>query len=91
LPETKKSIFTKKYNLFRDLIISARKEAALSQVDLAKKLKRPQSFVSKYERGERRLDLVEFLEIAKAIGIDPIDLIKKLERAFHGQNNNCRP
>jgi len=76
----KKSIFTQKYNRFRELIIAARREANLSQVALAAKLKRPQSFVSKYERGERRLDVVEFLEIAKVIGINPLKIIKELER-----------
>ena len=81
----KKSIFTEKYNIFRDLIINARKTADLSQIDLARKLKRPQSFVSKYERGERRLDLVEFLEIAKAIGINPIEIIQELESGKHDQ------
>lgn len=84
MAEGKKSVFTQKYNLFRELIVAARKKTGLSQVSLAKRLKRPQSFVSKYERGERRLDLVEFLEIAKAIGINPIKIIKELERGFHG-------
>lgn len=81
MTEPKKSIFTKKYNLFRELIISARKGVGLSQVSLAKRLKRPQSFVSKYERGERRLDIVEFLEVAKAIGINPLKIIKELEKS----------
>lgn len=71
LADTKKSIFTEKYNRFRELIVKARKEAGLSQGEIAKKLNRPQSFVSKYERGERRIDIVEFLEVAKAIGINP--------------------
>ena len=52
--------------------------AGLTQVQLAKKLRRPQSFVSKYETGERRLDVVEFLEIAKALSADPADLIREL-------------
>lgn len=51
--------------------MKARKSAGLTQVDLASRLKRPQSFVSKYERGERRLDLVEFGEVAAALGINP--------------------
>ncbi len=87
MTETKKSIFTKKYNQFRELIITARKEADLSQVDLAKKIKRPQSFVSKYERGERRLDIVEFLEVSKAIGINPLKIIKELERGCEDHKN----
>jgi len=45
---------------------------------LAKKLKKPQSFVSKYERGERRLDVIEFLDIVKNLGADPHEIIKKI-------------
>lgn len=74
-----KSVFTRRYDRFRLLLIEARKAAGLTQGELAKKLSRPQSFVSKYERGERRLDVVEFLEVALAIGIDATNFIKKLD------------
>lgn len=73
-----KSVFTAEYDRFRQLLIEARKAAGLTQAELATKLARPQSFVSKVERGERRLDVVEFFEVARAIGIDPIDFLKKL-------------
>lgn len=76
-----KSVFTGIYEGFRLLLIEARNSAGLTQVGLARKLGRPQSFVSKYERGERRLDIVEFLEIAGAIGIDPSHFIRKLQQA----------
>lgn len=46
----------------------ARKDAGITQAELAKKLKKPQSYVSKVENGERRLDVVELIEIAKFIG-----------------------
>jgi transcriptional regulator with XRE-family HTH domain len=62
-------------------MIGARKSANLTQAELAKRLSRPQSFVSKYERGERRLDVVEFLEVTKALGMDPASLIKELDSA----------
>jgi transcriptional regulator with XRE-family HTH domain len=75
----KKSIFTSRYQKLKKLLIEARKDAGLTQVDLAAKLDRPQSFVSKYERGERRLDLVEFLEVADALRIDPAEFIEKLQ------------
>ncbi|MDD3002052.1 MAG: helix-turn-helix transcriptional regulator [Candidatus Riflebacteria bacterium] len=80
MADTRKSIFTEKYNRFRELIVEARKEAGLSQGEVAKKLNRPQSFVSKYERGERRIDIVEFLEVAKAIGVNPLQIIKALKQ-----------
>jgi transcriptional regulator with XRE-family HTH domain len=59
-------------------MIEARVSASLTQAELAERLSRPQSFVSKYERGERRLDVIEFLEVSKAIGIDASKLIKDL-------------
>lgn len=73
-----KSVFTEEYERFRQMLIEARKERGLTQVDIAERLGKPQSFVSKYERAERRLDVVEFLEVAKAIGIDPKALIERL-------------
>ena len=70
------------YKTFRNLVIEARKSAALTQVELSARLKRPQSFVSKYERGERRLDVVEFGEVARALGVDPVGLLRKLYRGL---------
>ncbi len=74
-----KSVFTTRYHTLKTLLVEARHAAGLTQVDLAAKLSRPQSFVSKYERGERRLDLVEFLEVADALGVQPAKFIKKLQ------------
>jgi transcriptional regulator with XRE-family HTH domain len=73
------SVFTTKYDRFRELLVNARRQADLTQAEVALKIGRPQSFVSKYERGERRLDVIEFLEIARAIGIEAIPLRKQLE------------
>ncbi len=50
----------------------------MTQIELAQKLSRPQSFVSKYELGERRLDVVEFLEVAEALGVKPEKVLKQL-------------
>ena len=74
-----KSIHNRKYRYFLELLISARKTAGLTQVDVAKRLSRPQSYVSKYENGERRLDVVELLDVAQAINFDPIALLRKLK------------
>ena len=71
----------KKYDRLRVLLIEAREKAGLTQVQLGKKLRRPQSFVSKIERGLRRVDLLEFLEIAKATGLDVKAFIERLERS----------
>jgi transcriptional regulator with XRE-family HTH domain len=51
----------------------------LSQVDLARRLRRPQSFVSKYESGQRRLDLIELRAISRALGVDLLDLVRRFE------------
>ncbi len=74
-----KSVFTSQYETFRGLLIEARQAENLTQAELAERLGRPQSFVSKYERGERRLDVVEFLEVARTLGLDPCEIIRKLQ------------
>jgi transcriptional regulator with XRE-family HTH domain len=74
-----KSVHNRKYGYFLELLIAARKTAGLTQVEVAKRLTRPQSYVSKYENGERRLDVVELLDVAQAINLDPITLLRKLK------------
>ena len=68
------------YKKFRELLVDVRKNADLTQAELSRRLSRPQSFVSKYERGERRLDVIEFGEVAKALGVDPVKLLAKFYR-----------
>lgn len=60
----------------REQFIQARKNAGLTQVDLADRLGRPQSFVSKYERGERKLDVIEFCEVCRALSTDPVAFLQ---------------
>lgn len=74
------SVFTKKYKLFKELLTQYRKDTDVTQQVLAERLSKHQSFVSKYESGERRLDLIEFLEVAEALQFDPFEFIKKLEQ-----------
>jgi transcriptional regulator with XRE-family HTH domain len=62
----------------RRLLIEAREGAGLTQQALADRLSRSQSFVAKYEGGERRLDVVEFVQVARAIGTDPAKIVKIL-------------
>lgn len=73
-----KTLHTSEYDYFRRLLVAARKKAGLSQVEVSEKLGRPQSFVSKYESGERRLDVVEYIQICHALSIDPRDIIAEL-------------
>ena len=67
-----------RHQVLQSLLTEGRVAAGLTQVDLAARLQRPQSFVSKYEGGERRLDVVEFVEVTQAIGCDPAGIIVAL-------------
>ena len=53
----------------------------MTQMDVARWLNRTQSYVAKYERGERRIDVIEFLDIAAAIGFDPAKLLSELVKS----------
>lgn len=72
------SVFTKRYKLLLSILIALREDKGLSQHQLAKKIRKPQSYVSKYERGERRLDVIELLDILKVLEANPHDLIDEL-------------
>lgn len=66
-----------RYRALIGKLVEARKAAGLSQEALALKLGRHQQFVSRYEIGERRLDVVEFVDVARALGV-PLDIIQSL-------------
>jgi len=74
----RKTLRTAEHILLRKLLVDARTEAGLSQAQVADTLQWPQSDVSKIETGERRLDVIEFVRLCKALGEEPSDLIKKL-------------
>lgn len=67
------------YARLQESLIAARRGQNLTQVEVAERLGKPQSFVSKYESGERRLDVVEFIEVCTVLNIRPLTIIKKLE------------
>ncbi len=75
-----KSLHTPEYEHFRALLVEARESAALTQVEVSSRLNRPQSFVAKYEGGERRLDVIEFLEVCEALDADPNKTIAQLRK-----------
>jgi transcriptional regulator with XRE-family HTH domain len=64
------------------ILADARQRQGMTQVVLAKRLQKPQSFVSSYESGQRRVDLLEMLRIARAIGVTPSDLLKEIVDRF---------
>lgn len=65
---------------FRQLLRDLRERAKLRQEDVAERLGKPQSFVSKYEAGERRLDMIDTKEICQALGISLVEFSRMLER-----------
>ncbi len=67
-----------RYVKLRSLLSEARASAQLTQVQVAERLGRPQSFVSKYESGERQLDVVEFVEVCEALAVAPTLLLGAL-------------
>jgi len=76
-----KSLRSPRHDRLRAVLKRARKDQGLTQQELATRLKRKQSFVAKYESGERRLDVIEFLEIAEALAQDPAWLVAEITRA----------
>lgn len=78
-----KSIYSQEYELFLTLLRKAREEKGLTQTDLAARLGESQSFVSKVERGERRIDIVELRAFCNAIGIDLPKFVAKIERTLN--------
>ena len=66
----------------QELLRELREAAELRQVDLAKRLGRPQSFVSKYESGEKNLDFLEVREVCEALGITLVELVRRFERVL---------
>ena len=71
-----------------DLLRQVRHDAGLRQTDVAERLGLPQSYVSKYESGERRLDLLELRKVCQAIGISLEKFVKKFEDALAAAGAN---
>ena len=64
------------------LLRQLRVDAGLRQADLAERLRQPQTFVSKYESGERRLDILELRDVCQALGFPLQDFVKRLEETL---------
>jgi transcriptional regulator with XRE-family HTH domain len=72
---------------FRALLRELRRHHQLTQTDVAKRLSKPQSFVAKYERGERRLSAIEFIHVARALGVEPVALLRQIINIVdHGEH-----
>ena len=99
--EPEKSIYKDEYATVLRLLTAARKKSGVTQIDLAERLGQTQSFVSKVERGDRRLDIVQLRSILLEFGVTLPDFVRQLDaaiserrcrchtsRAFHGLNNS---
>jgi transcriptional regulator with XRE-family HTH domain len=71
-----KSQHTREYRVFLQLLRQARREAGMTQTDLAKRMRCTQSFISKCERGERRIDLVELRRMCRALRISIVEFVQ---------------
>ena len=74
-----KSLFSAGYTRFLALLRKARLDAGVTQNELARRLGKPQSFISKCESGERRVDVVEFLAFCRALGVEPAKMLREIE------------
>ena len=77
-----KSVFSDAYALVIEHLVELRKAQQVSQVELARRLVKTQQWVSFVERKERRLDVIEFYALVKALGADPEKALIKLFRAL---------
>jgi DNA-binding XRE family transcriptional regulator len=75
-----KSLRSRRHRALVAVLVGSRKDAGLTQRQVAAKWKRPQSTVAAIESGERRLDVVEFFELAQALGVDPVALFERVAR-----------
>jgi len=76
------SVFTEAYKILLGSLVAIRKDARVSQTELAARLGKTQSFVSQIERGVRRLDVIEFYAVAKALGRDPVEIFAGIAKKF---------
>ena len=76
----KRTIHTPEHRLFVDVLERVRQQKRVTQVELAERLGKPQSFVSKCLSGERRIDVVEWLWYCEAIGISPTAFLNRMDR-----------
>lgn len=80
---------TEEHKILLELLKKARIDAGLRQVDLAERLRVPQSMISKYEVGERRVDLLELRDICTALGISLPNFVQELENLLSKDKNEA--
>lgn len=73
-----RSVFLNAYKKMLECLVDARKASKVTQAELAERLGLHQSYVSKFESGDRRIDVVEFLQICRALNTDPLVIVATL-------------
>lgn len=73
-----KSVFSDRYDRLLAALVKARRDAGATQVELAGRLGKPQSYVSKIENGERRVDMIELIDICSALDISILSVINAI-------------
>lgn len=82
-----KTIYSQEYALFLEGLRKAREEKGLTQTEVAERLGKTQSFVSKVERGERRIDIVELRAFCNALGLSTGEFLQKIETKMRDLNS----
>lgn len=75
-----KPIYSAQARRLRELLVEYRARAGVTQAELAERLGRAQTFVSKIEKGERRIDVIELLQMLAAMRADPVEFLERLLR-----------
>jgi transcriptional regulator with XRE-family HTH domain len=83
--DMEKPIYTREQRILLKLLRDLRSEAGLRQSDVAAQLHRPQSFISKCEAGERRLDVLELRQLCSVLGISLSDFVNQLEKRLRAR------
>jgi transcriptional regulator with XRE-family HTH domain len=76
-----KTLRSARHDALIAFIVERRKRAGLTQADVAKRLQQYQSYVARVESGQRRIDVIEFIDLSEAIGFDPADIIRRIVAA----------
>jgi transcriptional regulator with XRE-family HTH domain len=79
-----KTIFGGDHQHLVEVLIEARKSAGLTQVELSQRIGRDQTFISLIERGQRRVDVIEFIKLAEAMSTEPSELFARVVARTHG-------
>jgi transcriptional regulator with XRE-family HTH domain len=72
------TIVTKRHQRLVEILLDARKQAGIRQAELARRVGKTQTFVARFEAGQRRIDTIELLALCRIIGLDPVKVVRKL-------------